>query len=431
MQKRRIHLTRRVGYLVGIGIFAKFFVDTSIQLFNPFLLIYAGGIGVGSLTMGRLISLRNLSGLIAPVIGNLADRHGYRLLMRINLLLAALGILLFSMGENLWLLYIGMVIWGAGQGGFGPNVHSYLSSLLPYHQRSKYLGILEYSWAFAGIIGLFLIGLVIETGGWKLPLYLLAGGLIASAMLVGTLPGNREEKATAGGGDMTGDASGDMIGQSAGSREQRSEEHGSGEYLSPVRRALAFFHLGLYQRSAWGAVLVNLFNFFALLHIMIIHGAYLAEEFSMTPAGLGTVALLMGLFDWAGSILVSLAGDKIGKRKSVMIGTAGMLCFFLLLPFSKHGLPLALIGLILPRFFFEFATVSNFPLLSEQFPAQRGKIISLGVAGGLVGTTIAAVTGPEAYVEFGLWGLGPVSAVATVFSMLLLIFFVREQPYGR
>jgi predicted MFS family arabinose efflux permease len=105
-----------------------------------------------------------------------------------------------------------------------------------------------------------------------------------------------------------------------------------------------------------------------------------------------------------------------------------MVLFFFLLPFTRHGLVSALSGLILPRFFFEFATVSNFPLLSEQYPAKRGKILSLGVAGGLVGTTVAATTGPLAYMTLGLWGLGLPAGVAGLFSLCLILFVVKDQP---
>ena len=397
----------RVGFLLTLGIIAKFFVDTSSQLFNPYLLIYAAGIGVGGMAMGRLVSLRNLSGLIAPVIGSLADRFGYRLLMRINLLLVAAGLILFASGSTGPALYLGMVLWGIGQGGFAPNAHAYLSSRLPYEKRSRYLGMLEYSWAIAGILGLSLIGLLIARFGWRLPLYLLAGGLILSSAGMGMLPKVNVAHPTAGSASPSFD-------QQVPARPRYG-------------RIRDFFYLGPHWPSAWGVVLVNFFNFFATFHLMITHGAYLELEYGLGAARLGAIALVLGLADWAGSFLVSVAGDRIGKRRSLIIGAAGMLLFFVLLPFLNQNFTLALVGLILPRFFFEFATVSNFPLMSEQYPAGRGKVLSLGVAGGLLGTTIAAVTGPAAYLKAGLWGLGPVSAAASLVSLLILIFIVRER----
>ncbi len=427
MQKYRTSGTAGIGVLVTVGVIAKLFVDTSVQLFNPFLMVYAAGLGVGAVTMGQLVSLRNIMGLTAPVIGHFADRIGYRFIMRLSLFLAGIGVLLLSTGAGMPILILSMIITGLGQGGFTPNMHSYLSAKLPYSKRSRYLGIVEYSWALAGIIGLALIGVLIELFSWREPLYVLGGGLIAASLLLGVLPKTERGRKTAA---FKPAASND-----GGAEEAKPpvQQHGSESKKSRVSimRVIKFFYLGTYWKSAWAAVLVNVFNFFAITHIMIIHGGWLETEYGLVPSKLGLVAFLLGVFDWAGSILVSVAGDRIGKRKSVLIGAGGMVVFFILLPFLNLSLPLALISLLLPRFFFEFATVSNFPLLSEQYPPQRGKIMSLSVAGGLLGTTIAATTGPAAYLSVGVWGLGPVSAVAAGISCVLIVLFVREEPHGR
>lgn len=446
MQKQRRSRTSSVGYLVAVGVVAKLFIDTSVQLYNPFLMVYAAGVGVSAVTMGQLVSLRNIMGLAAPVVGHLADKIGYRLIMRLSLLLAGLGILLLSTGAGLPVLILSMVVAGLGQGGFTPNLHSYLSSKLPYSKRSRYLGIVEYSWALAGIIGLALIGVLIELFSWREPLYVLGGGLIASSLLLGTLPktdrGRKSggagykgaEKGAAGDTFRPSDGVGEIAGETEGTRSAEGfvdETEVDGHRVSKVARIIQFFYLGAYWKSAWAAVLVNVFDFFAITHIMIIHGGWLETEYGLAPSKLGLVALLLGLFDWMGSIIVSVAGDRIGKRRSVLIGAGGMVVFFALLPVLNFSLPFALISLLMPRFFFELATVSNFPLLSEQYPPQRGKIMSLSVAGGLLGTTIAASTGPASYLNVGVWGLGPVSALAAGISCLLVIFFVKEEPHGR
>lgn len=420
---------------MAVGVTAKLFIDTSVQLYNPFLMVFAAGLGVSAVTMGQLVSLRNIMGLVAPVVGHMADRIGYRLIMRVSLLLAGIGVLLLSTGAGLPVLILSMVVAGLGQGGFTPTLHSYLSSKLPYEKRSRYLGIVEYSWALAGIIGLALIGVLIELFSWREPLYVLGGGLIAAAVLLGTLPKAESPQFADSEDDTDADTVSDT-GAAPGPRQSSaSAATGLVEPAEPPRsragRLLHFFYLGEHWKSAWSAVLVNVFNFFAITHIMIIHGGWLEMEYGLAPSKLGLVALLLGLFDWAGSIIVSVAGDRIGKRKSVLIGAGGMVVFFGLLPFLNISLPLALVSLLLPRFFFEFATVSNFPLLSEQYPIQRGKIMSLSVAGGLLGTTIAATTGPAAYLHLGVWGLGPFSAAAAAVSCILIIVFVREEPYRR
>ena len=167
---------------------------------------------------------------------------------------------------------------------------------------------------------------------------------------------------------------------------------------------------------------------FAMMHVTIIHGGWLQAEYGLTPSRLGTVALILGLCDLAASVSVSLFVDRIGKRRSVLIGIAGMVAGYAALPFLNLSLGLAILSMAIPRISFEFAVVSNFPLLSEQAPHARGKVMSLGMTAGLLGTTAAGLTGPPAYLRFGVWGLGPVSLGLSVLSLLLVTTLVREHP---
>ncbi|MFP4490242.1 MAG: MFS transporter, partial [Spirochaetaceae bacterium] len=176
---------------------------------------------------------------------------------------------------------------------------------------------------------------------------------------------------------------------------------------------------------------INFFNFFAATHVMIIHGGWLENEYGLGAGQLGTVALLLGFTDWGASILVSIYGDKIGKKRSVLIGTGGMALFFALMPLLNVSLPLALIALSLPRFFFEFAVVSNFPLISEQYPEERGKVMAFSFSIGLIGPVVSGITGPAMYLRWGVWGLGPVSFASAMVSILLLLLCVKEEPHAR
>jgi MFS family permease len=113
----------------------------------------------------------------------------------------------------------------------------------------------------------------------------------------------------------------------------------------------------------------------------------------------------------------------------VSLGIIGIALSSALLPVLDRGLAGALLALVLVRFSFEFATVSNFPLLSEQYPEKRGKVMAFSLAGGLLGTTLAASTGPAAFFSFGVWGLGPVSLASAGLSLLVIRTMVREAPY--
>ncbi|GAG93367.1 unnamed protein product, partial [marine sediment metagenome] len=66
-------------------------------------------------------------------------------------------------------------------------------------------------------------------------------------------------------------------------------------------------------------------------------------------------------------------------------------------------------------------------LLSEQDPAQRGKVMTLGAAGVLVGFTIAGPTGPWVYTHYGVNGMCLGSALATAIAFLICWNWVREN----
>ncbi|MFW6289177.1 MAG: hypothetical protein ACOC2Q_05295, partial [Spirochaetota bacterium] len=116
-------------------------------------------------------------------------------------------------------------------------------------------------------------------------------------------------------------------------------------------------------------------------------------------------------------------------RRSVVIGVIGMVVGYAVLPFLNRSLSLAVLSIAIPRVSFEFAVVSNFPLLSEQVPQARGKVMSLAMTAGLLGATLAGLTGPAAYLQFGVWGLGPVSCAVALTSLVLLVSLVRERPH--
>ncbi len=387
--------------LMGLSITARLLTDTVAQLFNPFLTIFAAGLGVDVVTLGRLMSLRLVTGIFTPLLGALADRHGYRRMMRLALVAIVVGLLLVGSGGGMVSLVVGMILMGLGQSGFVPTLHAYLSARLPYAIRARGLGILEYSWALAGIVGLFLMGYLIAATDWRMPLFVLAGGIGVSWLLFSLLP-------------------------PAHADQQHSPAPKAVISASLSDRISDFFDLGERSRSAYSAILADALLFYAGMHLMMIYGTWLSDQYGLGAAALGSVALLMGCADLIGSVSVSLFTDRLGKRRSVLIGTTAMLFGYVLLPFLNVALPLAVASIAITRGFFEFGIVSQISLLSEQVPDQRGKMMSLGSAFVMVSGALANITGPWLYVTYGVGGLSIVSVIALVASLLVLVAFVRE-----
>lgn len=391
-----------VNRLIVLGLITRLVTDTAVQLFFPFLPVIAEGLRTTSVAVGRLVSLRSAMGLLSPAFGALADQRGYRFTMRLGLLLGALGYLVVGLSTNLWLAAVGMIIGGLGTFAFVPTLQAYLSARLPFNRRARGLGTLEYAWALAGIIGLYLVGLLIDAYGWRLPLFLLSGLMLVAFVGYGRLPGVRQP------GEET---------------------------AVPLRfswqTVQAFFDLDHNRRSAWAVLLVAACNMLAAMNIFISYGTWLAREYGLGAVALGTVALILGVADLGGSVLMSLLGDKMGLRRGVMIGTFLAVVGYGLLPLLNQGLVLAVVGLIVSRFAFEFSVVGVIALVSEQAPAHRGKMMTLAAAAALLGSSTAGFTGPWVYETYGVPGLSLISATIMGLTLVLLFFFVRDRAEER
>jgi predicted MFS family arabinose efflux permease len=336
-------------------------------------------------------------GIFSPLFGVAADRTSYRLVIRVALLLNAAGFLLLGLSQEMWMTVAGMILAGLGTGAFIPNLQAYVSGHLPYSIRARGLGMLEYAWALTGIVGLSLVGVLIELTNWRVPFLLLAVGMVIMSFVFGAMPAVQGVHAPAA-----------------------PPVRGNG--WSPV----AFFRIEQNALSTYSAILAGGLCYFAAMQLFIAHGAWLEEQYGLSPAQLGLVAFVFGWFDLAASVAVSLFTDRIGKRRSVIFGIVGSVIGYLVMPYFNVELVLAVAAIGVTRMFFEFSIVSYFPLLSEQAPAQRGKVMTFGSAFALIGGTIAGFSGPWLLVNLGVAGLTWVSAVAVATALVIVLLLVRE-----
>ena len=425
----------RFRYILAACVATRLVVDTSIQLFYSFLQIIALGMGLNVVVLGRFLSLRSAVGLSAPLFGSAADRYGYLRVMRLALVLAAAGTFLLGSGGGFWSVAAGMVLSGVGLTGFMPTVQAYISAQLPFAQRARGIGILEYSWALAGILGLSLMGLLFDRFSWQVPFVILGAAILAAWALLGFLPKAPRGADTplAGNGEGTGGARADIPGVNGILEEAvgKKVKPAFAPQLSTVvaraaRHITALFDLGSNRRSAYAVIGANCLFLFGQGHVLIAHGVWLQNEYGLTASALGLAALAQGAAELIGAVLVSLITDRVGKKRSFQAGILGSMLFYIALPIVNRGLWPVIGALLLLRFAYEYGLVSAIALITEQAPDRRGKMISLAVAINLLGITLTGFTGPWMYTHFGVWGLGPVSAVCTLAAFVLVSVWGRE-----
>ncbi len=400
-----------LGRILGLGLITRVVVDTATQLFFPFLPIIAAGMGLTPIVLGRLVSVRSLMGLLAPLVGGQAERFGYRPVMRLSLLCMTGGLICLGFSNGLWLALPGMGLFGLGAFSFIPVLQAYLSQRLPYERRARGLGTLEYAWAFSGIFGLALMGELIARISWRAPFFLLGALLLVFIVAYRHLPSARSptKRATS-------------KGRNRPARNPATAPE-IGSWTDGLKRYLA---LGQNAGSSWSAIAATGLIMFAALHVYLSYGTWLAQSYGYGAAALGRTALLLGLADLLGSVLVSTVSDRFGKRRSVLSGALLAAVCFSLLPGLGAGAGATLAGLWLGRFAFEFSFVSNITLVSEQAPERRSQALTLSAAAGLLGSSVAGLSGPWAFARFGPAGLGYVSALTFVVAGLLVLWRVRD-----
>jgi predicted MFS family arabinose efflux permease len=397
---RSISFARLITTCIGM----RLLIDIGAQMFNPFLPIFAAGLNIDVVAMGRLVGLRNATGIFAPVFGSIADRRGYRIVMSSGLLASAAGMAVIGASSGVVQTAIGMILIGLGGAAFVPTLLAYLGARLPYHEVARGIGMLEYSWALTGIVGLSLMGLLIAATNWRVPFFVLAAGFVGAFFAMRTLPSAREE-------------------ESAETSGQEINPRPSG-FQASLRE---IFVIDFNRRSAFANLAATGFTYFGAMLIMIIYGVWMEDQFGFGPSQLGIVAFLFGCFDLVGSVCVSLFTDRFGKRRSVILGATGALISYLAIPFLSFAAIPAVLGTAVSRGFFEFAIVANITLLNGQVPVQRAKVMTISAAITLSFSTIASFTAPALYEHISITGITAISAFFTAVALILLVTRVKEN----
>ncbi len=132
--------------------------------------------------------------------------------------------------------------------------------------------------------------------------------------------------------------------------------------------------------------------------------------------GLGTIVI--GVAELIGEGMTALIADRLGLKKSIIIGLIISASSFGLLPFVNKELSLALAALFIVFLSFEFTVVTSISLVTELSPKSRASMLSAFFASAGIGRVIGAIMGGYVWKYAGLTG---VSIVSIFFTLLALI----------
>jgi predicted MFS family arabinose efflux permease len=385
--------TRHLGWQIGAATLSRFLLNTARRFPYTFTLALSRGLDVPITDITRLIAINQATGLLSPFFGSLSDRWGYRLMMLVSLGMLDVGMLAGGFLPFYGVIMVAMLLAGLGKSIFDPALQAYLGKIVPYERRGLVIGIVEFGWSGSSLIGLPLVGLLIERVGWQSPFLVLGClTLLGLVILARLIPVEQRQPAAA---------------------------HPSG-------------HFGQIWREVRGnRTVAGLLAFAFLLgvandNLYVIYGVWLEGAFALSIIALGVASSVIGVAEMIGEGLTASIADRLGLKRSILIGMALSVLSYLILPLLGSSLPLALIGLFLVFLSFEFAIVTTISLTTEVLPSARATMMSSLMAAMSMGRVIGALVGGSIWLAGGLIAVSLVSTVMTALALGCLWWGLRH-----
>lgn len=354
--------------------------NTCYRFAPPFIAIIAGkaqGFDVSIAQVGLVISISELAGFLAPLLGTLVDRVSRLSSMTIGLVGTCVGILLMAGAPNLVVLCIGLTLLNLLKSCFDLGMAAWIADRVPYEQRGRVVGITETSWAISLLGGVLVLGLITAATSWRV-------ACVAGGAFVAT------------------------CGLWLFRRIQPAGEAGSRESVRTSER-------GRMPRRAWFVPLSMFGLMGASQSLFVTFGAWLADDFQFGATGIAVVGFALG----AGELLSSMGSarytDRLGKERSVVLGVALMVPSAVVLAAFNSTLGVGLLALAIFIIGFEYGVVSMLPLATNLVAASPGKGLGLVIGAGTFGRGVLTFVATVLYERVGIAG----AALAAIVCSLL------------
>jgi len=193
--------------------------------------------------------------------------------------------------------------------------------------------------------------------------------------------------------------------------EDQKPAHTTSEPLRLIPRIVSLFQ----KRSTAGVLLFGFWISIANDALFVVYGLWLEESFSVSLVTLGFSTVAVGGAELLGEAITALFSDRIGKKRTVIIGLCCVSTAYFILPFMGAALSHAMIGMFLVFLFFELVMVTSFSLSTELLPDARATMMSGFYALSGIGRMIGVLAGGI------LWKFGGITLVAWCASILTIL----------
>jgi MFS family permease len=303
------------GYIVVVAALCIMMVNTGTQsafgvFFKPMLTDFGW---TRTITSSAFSLSMLVSGLSAVVMGRLTDKFGPRLVMTICGLLIGLGYLLMSRISNVWQMYLFYgVIVGVGMGGTFVTLISTVARWF-VKRRSMITGIVFIGTGAGALVVPPLATRLILTYDWQTS-YIILGVVLLVVVVLASQFLRRDPAKT----------------KQLPYGESKEIEQES----KPATDGFSFRD-AVYTRQLWQVFAMCICLGFTMFAVMV-HIVPHATDLRIPLAGAATIFVVIGAVDIVGRLVMGNAADRIGNRRTFIIGFALMVVALFWLVIAKE-----------------------------------------------------------------------------------------------
>ncbi len=356
-------------------------INTAIRWLPFFLPTLAVAFDSSTAVLAALLGVAEASGLSTLFVGRWLDAGRERLVIIASLLSLVVSSAL-AMSGNIWLLGAAVVVLGAASGHITVGGHAWISARVAFERRARFIGIYEFSWASALLIGVPIVAALISWFGWRGPFVAVA---VASLL-------------AAAGVAMIDDGDFDV----SAARKTAPD----------VRTPLT--------TDAWLIIGVSSTVALSGLAMIAVTGTWMDEVLGVSVGGIGLVAMSFGFAELVASICSSAFADRLGKRRTMQASVTCVLVGLTIVAVTGSSLLIGAIGLVIFFLGFEYSIVTSFSLVSEAMPAARGRTLGIANAISTVFRGLGVALSGVLYSTFEIRGSIALSAMAAIGALTFL-----------
>lgn len=385
----------KFGGFITVSTLTKLLFNITRRLIYPFAPEFARGLHVELSAITPVIAVNQVTSILGPLGAGLADHLGYRFLMLLSLFLLGVGTLSLGFLPYYPVLVFCFFLAGLAKAIFDPSLQAFIGNFVPYQQRGRMIGITELAWAGTTLIGIPLCGIVMARFSWQTPFFFISGCACVSFFIILKIMPRPEKK------------------------------------TQPSSSA------GLAILSSWKTIAGNRqvagmlgFSFLMALandNLFVIYGAWLETSYQLSLSAIGFGTVFIGLSEILGEGFTVFFSDRIGLKRTTLVGTALCTLAYFFLPSLDIGLGYVLAGLFAVFFTFECTIVTSMGLSTELVPELRASTMSAFFALAGLGRVAGAFLGGVIWSKSGLVSVCWVSAGCTLLALICLLYGFYPQ----